>query len=110
MNCKTHASHEHKHGENCGHQAVAHDGHTDYEHDGHLHHMHEDHVDEHQISGGASQCTPEHACGSHQSEHQHGSDCGHPAVPHEGHTDYIVNGHLHHPCAKHCDDHGAVTA
>jgi hypothetical protein len=30
------------------------------------------------------------------SEHQHGPGCGHTAVQHEGHTDYLQAGHLHH--------------
>jgi hypothetical protein len=29
-------------------------------------------------------------------------------VPHGDHHDYLVNGHLHHPCGSHCDHHGAV--
>jgi hypothetical protein len=29
-------------------------------------------------------------------------------VPHGDHTDYLVDGHLHHPCKGHCDDHGPV--
>jgi hypothetical protein len=38
----------------------------------------------------------------------HGPNCGHPAIPHGDHTDYLVNGHLHHPHGNHCDDHGPV--
>jgi hypothetical protein len=29
-------------------------------------------------------------------------------VPHGDHTDYLVDGHLHHPHDGHCDDHGPV--
>jgi hypothetical protein len=29
-------------------------------------------------------------------------------VPHGGHVDYLVNGHLHHPDGGHCDNHGTV--
>jgi hypothetical protein len=25
---------------------------------------------------------------------------------HDDHMDYVVEGHLHHPCMGHCDDHG----
>jgi G3E family GTPase len=39
---------------------------------------------------------------------QHGSSCGHEAVPHGDHIDYLVDGHLHHPHGDHCDDHGRV--
>lgn len=39
--------------------------------------------------------------------HTHGPDCGHEAVAHGDHLDYLVDGHLHHPHDGHCDDHGA---
>ena len=48
----------------------------------------------------------DHDCGGHSSGHTHGDGCGHEAVEHNGHTDYVVNDHLHHPHAGHCDDHG----
>src|ERR1700746_687067 len=41
---------------------------------------------------------PDHA-------HQHGPDCGHPAVHHSGHVDYLHDGQLHHPHEGHVDDH-----
>ncbi len=28
--------------------------------------------------------------------HQHGANCGHPAIEHQGHVDYLHDGHLHH--------------
>ncbi|HEU4407911.1 MAG TPA: hypothetical protein VFS43_21800 [Polyangiaceae bacterium] len=107
----THGTHEHVHGEGCGHRAVAHAGHTDYLHDGHLHHPHGDHVDEHALEVGGDNpaaCTPGHACGGHDKAHAHGAGCGHEAVPHGDHVDYLVDGHLHHPHGGHCDDHGAL--
>src|SRR5579871_3691529 len=106
-----HAPHPHSHGSGCGHEAVNHNGHTDYLHDGHLHHLHGDHVDEHAFEVGAenpARCTPEHDCGAHDRAHKHGAGCGHPAVPHGDHVDYLVKGHLHHPDGNHCDDHGVV--
>ena len=108
--CTTHAEHTHKHGPDCGHKTVKHDGHVDYLHDGHLHHVHDGHVDEHKISEAANKtaCTPEHKCSDHSAEHKHGPNCGHEAVPHEDHVDFLVSGHLHHPCTSHCDSHGAV--
>ena len=109
MNCQSHANHEHKHGENCGHVAIKHDDHTDYLHEGHLHFVHGEHTDEHQIAESVqnpSACTPEHNC--HEQTHQHGADCGHQAIPHGTHVDYLVDGHLHHPCSGHCDDHGKI--
>ncbi len=108
---QTHPSHSHTHGPGCGHTAVKHDGHTDYLHDGCLHHPHDDHFDEHAIAVGGpnpAACTPSHACGAHAKDHSHGKGCGHDAVPHGDHVDYLVAGHLHHPCSGHCDDHGPL--
>src|SRR6201987_4832751 len=107
--CEVHEKHSHTHGPNCGHTSLQHNGHRDYLHDGHLHHVHDGHVDEHMLSGGMNACTPDHKCKDHESGHKHGANCGHEAIPHAGHTDYIVGGHLHHPCETHCDDHGAVS-
>ncbi len=108
----THESHDHQHGTGCGHTPVEHDGHTDYLHDGHLHHQREDGtVEEHVIPVSEKNpdgCTPEHACGHHDADHVHGPGCGHEAVPHGDHVDYLVDGHLHHPHDGHCDDHGPI--
>jgi zinc transport system permease protein len=41
--------------------------------------------------------------GSHP--HQHGEECGHPAVEHEDHTDYLHDGHLHAAHGRHYDEH-----
>ena len=104
-------THTHEHGPNCGHTAVKHDGHIDYLHDGRLHHAQGTHVDDHTIAVSANNpesCTPSHNCAAHQQSHTHGANCGHEAVPHGNHVDYLVNGHLHHPHGSHCDDHGAV--
>jgi hypothetical protein len=49
------------------------------------------------------QCTPQTCC-----SHKHGPSCGHEAVPHGDHVDYLVGGRLHHPHGDHCDDHGPV--
>ena len=112
MGCEQHEKHEHKHGVGCGHQAVSHEGHTDYLHDGHLHSVHDGHVDEHRIASDQSHpatCTPSHRCDGHESDHKHGPGCGHEAVPHGEHSDFLVSGHLHRPHGKHCDDHGPIT-
>lgn len=37
--------------------------------------------------------------------HQHGPDCGHTAIVHGDHIDYLHDGHLHHPHADHVDEH-----
>ena len=107
--CKIHPHHDHQHGGDCGHTAVKHDGHIDYLHDGHLHHPHAGHVDEHVIEVSATNpdgcTTPGHG---HEAGHVHGAGCGHEAVPHGDHVDYLVDGHLHHPHGDHCDDHGKL--
>lgn len=111
MSHTTHPDHAHVHGPTCGHPAVQHGDHIDYLHDGHLHRSHEGHFDECALAvtaGNPAGCTPAHACGGHDAQHQHGPSCGHPAVPHGDHTDYLVSGHLHHAHGGHCDDHGAL--
>ena len=113
MSHTTHDNHEHVHGPNCGHQAVKHGDHVDYLHDGHLHHSHNGHVDECVLDVGTANpaaCTPSHSCAGHTQGHVHAAGCGHQAVPHGDHVDYLVAGHLHHPHGSHCDDHGAVSA
>ncbi|MFN3322658.1 MAG: hypothetical protein ACK5AZ_04105 [Bryobacteraceae bacterium] len=108
---KIHEGHTHVHGEGCGHTAVRHGDHIDYLHDGHLHLPHGDHVDEHVIAVSAenpAECTPSHECGAHEKGHQHGAGCGHEMVPHGDHVDFLVDGHLHHIHAGHCDDHGKL--
>lgn len=109
--CDPHADHDHEHHGDCGCTALVHAGHVDYVHDGHLHHPHDGHHDEHQLEVDATnpeQCTPDHACSGHDVGHEHGAGCGHEAVPHGTHVDYLVGGHLHHPHDGHCDDHGPV--
>jgi hypothetical protein len=104
-------AHSHEHGPNCGHTAVKHNGHTDYLHDGHLHYTHGNHVDDHSIevtSVNPDNCTPSHNCSGHEKTHIHGANCGHEAVPHGNHVDYLVAGHLHHSHGTHCDDHGTL--
>ncbi len=106
-----HDNHDHDHGPGCGHTAIEHDGHKDYLHDGHLHHPQGSAIEEHKLDVGSANpadCTPDHQCSGHAADHTHGPDCGHEAVPHGDHVDYLVDGHLHHPHDGHCDDHGAV--
>lgn len=112
MSCSTHTHHDHQHGKNCGHTAIEHEGHVDYLHDGHLHHAAGGTIEEHTLMVNAAnpdECTSGHACGGHDAAHVHGPNCGHEAVPHGDHVDYLVDGHLHHPHEGHCDNHGAVT-
>lgn len=37
--------------------------------------------------------------------HDHGADCGHQAVPHADHVDYVHDGHRHAAHAGHYDEH-----
>lgn len=37
--------------------------------------------------------------------HQHGKGCGHVAIPHEDHVDYVHDGHRHVGHDGHWDDH-----
>jgi zinc transport system permease protein len=37
--------------------------------------------------------------------HRHGPDCGHQAVPHGDHVDYLHSGHRHAPHGGHYDEH-----
>jgi zinc transport system permease protein len=37
--------------------------------------------------------------------HEHGEDCGHPAVPHGDHVDYVHDGHRHAVHGAHYDEH-----
>jgi hypothetical protein len=102
----------HPHAAGCGHTAIKHQGHIDYLHDGHIHHpagsmLVEEHVLEFSAQN-PNRCTPDHHCDGHETSHKHGPGCGHEAVPHGDHVDYLVNGHLHHPHGDHCDDHGPV--
>ena len=104
-------NHNHQHGKSCGQTAVKHGDHVDYLHDGHLHHQTSAGVEEHMIEVSAenpADCTPGHACEGHDKGHRHGPDCGHEAVPHGDHVDYLVKGHLHHQHGDHCDNHGPV--
>jgi hypothetical protein len=47
-------------------------------------------------------CTsPHHA----NHDHEHRPGCGHTAVRHGDHVDYLHDGHLHHPHGDHVDEH-----
>jgi len=108
---EVHQGHSHSHQENCGHKAVKHTDHIGYLHDGHLHCLHNGHVDEHKFeitSENPESCTPSHDCKTHSADHKHGANCGHEAIPHGDHVDYLVGGHLHHVHGNHCDEHGQI--
>ncbi|MDX6302343.1 MAG: zinc transport system permease protein [Nocardioidaceae bacterium] len=46
-----------------------------------------------------------HTVTPEQHVHEHGSDCGHPAVPHGDHVDYVHDGHRHAAHGSHYDEH-----
>ena len=102
----------HIHGPGCGHIAVRHKDHVDYLDHGHLHHVNGEHIEEHIVEVSEmnpDRCSPQHRADGHTSTHRHGPDCGHEAVPHGNHIDYLVDGRLHNPHGDHCDDHGPLT-
>lgn len=50
-------------------------------------------------------------CSIHEEHsHIHGPSCGHTAVKHESHTDYLHDGHLHHVHESHVDEHKVSTS
>ena len=53
-------------------------------------------------SGGSGE---EHTVVPEGHAHEHGEDCGHLAVPHEDHVDYVHDGHRHAPHGSHYDEH-----
>ncbi len=92
---------------------IRHGDHVDYLQQGHLRFMRQDGtVEEHTVpvsNTNPNSCNPVQASDpGHEQAHTHGPNCGHEAVPHGGHMDYLVNGRLHHPHGDHCDDHGPV--
>lgn len=52
------------------------------------------------------QADPRHVVEDAQEHpHVHGPDCGHPAVPHDDHVDYVHDGHRHAEHGSHYDEH-----
>ncbi len=94
-----HTDHAHTHGEGCGHVAVPHVDHVDYAHDGHLHRVHDGHWDECETAGHVAHD------GHDGHDHAHGEGCGHVAVPHGDHVDYLHDGHRHAAHDGYYDDH-----
>ncbi|WP_314451021.1 zinc transporter permease [uncultured Microbacterium sp.] len=63
-------------------------------HGTHHHAVHGDHYDEHES-------VAEHTV----ADHAHASDCGHEAVPHDDHVDYVHDGHKHAAHGEHYYEH-----
>ena len=102
-----HKKHDHKHAPGCGHTEVKHEGHVDYLHDGHLHALEKGVAVEHKLAVNDAFPAAEKPV-KHADAHKHGAGCGHDAIPHGDHTDYVVDGKLHHVHGDHCDEHGAL--
>jgi zinc transport system permease protein len=49
--------------------------------------------------------SPAHTAVPEQHEHRHGRDCGHRAVEHGDHVDYVHDGHRHAVHGSHYDEH-----
>lgn len=47
----------------------------------------------------------DHAIHPGHTDHTHGPDCGHEAIPHGDHVDYLHDGHRHAPHGDHYDEH-----
>jgi zinc transport system permease protein len=47
----------------------------------------------------------EHTAVPETHQHEHGDDCGHTAVPHGDHVDYVHDGHRHAVHGSHYDEH-----
>lgn len=104
MTHHVHEDHKHVHGAGCGHTTIQHNDHEGALHGGHLHCEHEGHYDEHVIEvsdANPDGCQPVECQGGHSADKAE-------MVPHGDHTDYLVDGRLHHAHEGHCDDHGAV--
>jgi zinc transport system permease protein len=59
-------------------------------------------------ASGASEGPDAHRVAGHDDrahDHEHGDDCGHPAVRHGDHVDYVHDGHRHAPHGEHYDEH-----
>jgi hypothetical protein len=52
---------------------------------------------------GASVSSPDHAPIDDHG-HVHDQWCGHPAIPHDDHVDYLHDGRVHRPCSDHVDE------
>jgi zinc transport system permease protein len=57
-------------------------------------------VDAYAVAGRAA-----HTAVPEDHAHRHGDDCGHPAVPHDDHVDYVHDGHRHAVHGGHYDEH-----
>jgi DNA-binding transcriptional ArsR family regulator len=94
----THPGESHEHGPDCGHVAIPHQDHIDYLHNGSLHRL-----------GGSPtrwmDCEPGRHAPHRMHRHVHGEGCGHVAIPHGDHVDYIHDGHRHATHDDHYDDH-----
>jgi len=57
------------------------------------------------VDGFSAERTAGHTAVPEEHTHQHGDDCGHRAVQHGDHVDYVHDGHRHAPHGSHYDEH-----
>jgi zinc transport system permease protein len=58
-----------------------------------------------QESGDAFPVDPGHTEVPEEHGHEHGEECGHTAIPHGDHVDYVHDGHRHAVHGSHYDEH-----
>lgn len=98
--------HPHVHDRFCGHAAAPHEDHVDFLHDGEIHHVRSD-----AIAGGRPASADQRPswAGLHLSHvghmHVHRPGCGHPAIAHDDHEDYLHGDHRHAGHDVHYDEH-----
>lgn len=107
---KAHLVKNHDHKKGCGHEVAVHGGHQDFIHGGVYHALHDDHYDEHGVVVGKTETQRELASTHHlmvkNHTHHHGEGCGHEAVDHQNHKDYLHDGVYCCPHEDHVDNHG----
>ena len=57
------------------------------------------------VDGFTAETTAAHTAVPEEHAHRHGEDCGHRAVPHGDHVDYVHDGHRHARHGSHYDEH-----
>ncbi|HEY2049940.1 MAG TPA: hypothetical protein VGH03_11385 [Caulobacteraceae bacterium] len=94
-----------------GRIGVRHGDHVDYLDHGRLLHEKSGRIEEHRIEvseRNPDTCDPARRVKA-EAGHVHGPNCGHEAVPHGDHIDYLVDNRLQHPHGDHIDDHGPLS-
>lgn len=96
------ADHDHDHDRWCGHAFMPHGDHVDFLHDGRIHRPCSDHFEE---MRGCDEPVRRHHLSHSAHMHVHQPDCGHTAVAHLDHFDYLHGRHRHAVHQTHYDEH-----